>query len=103
MSQASSQPLHLTVTTIFSNLLNLKPAKIKQSENQFVKYKGNKYFLSPYVSESQKTIVNLPTRNILSHTDGLELNSNNQLVYGSYGNMAPFSEVSVNSSVKSVF
>lgn len=47
-----------TITGVFK----ANPAKIEQTDKQYVEYRDNLYLLSPYTVESQTTVVSEPCR-----------------------------------------
>ena len=49
--------LEFAIETVFTHSLRPYPAKITQSEKQFVEFVGNAYFLSPYTTKTQTTRV----------------------------------------------
>lgn len=68
------------------------PSEISQSENQLVKFIGNSYIFSPYLSKMQSTTLNLPNSNIESFTRVAPTNSADKtLTYGPYSDILPFS------------
>ncbi|XP_078488301.1 dolichyl-diphosphooligosaccharide--protein glycosyltransferase subunit 1-like [Ciona intestinalis] len=53
-----------TADEVFANALSPFPKEITQSQNQLVVYRGNHFYFSPYLSESQTTSVELPSSTI---------------------------------------
>lgn len=83
----SGQPLE--IEAVFTQLLTPYPTEILQSERQLVKYTGNHYFLSPYVTKSQTTKVKLPGGSIETYSKLKPVaQSNNEINYGPYENVA---------------
>jgi oligosaccharyltransferase complex subunit alpha (ribophorin I) len=92
----------LKVKAVFTELLEMYPAKITQLEEQRVRLTDNHYVLSPYHTVSQKTTVKLASSAVESYTR-LEPNSKKgeRIVYGPYKeipamSMAPMVIHSVN-------
>lgn len=81
---------------IMTQMLEPYPALIQQGEKQLVRYTGNHYVLTPYITTTQTTTVTLPSPNIetysrlkpTTHTD-------TSVTYGSYEGVAGFSVVSL--------
>lgn len=79
-----------------TQMLEPYPALIQQGEKQLVRYTGNHYVLTPYITTTQTTTVTLPSPNIetysrlkpTTHTD-------TSVTYGSYEGVAGFSVVSL--------
>ena len=72
------------------------PAEITQSENQLVKFSGNSYIFSPYMSKTQSTTFILPNAKIESFNRVSPTNSADKTItYGPYSNVAPFSSAKV--------
>ena len=77
------------IATIFTKSVLAHPASIGQSEKQLVRYFGNLYFYSPYKTVSQKTLVQLSSKNIESYTQVKPVSvSENQIQYGPNENIA---------------
>ncbi|KAL6074015.1 proteasome regulatory particle base subunit [Balamuthia mandrillaris] len=67
----SKGTLNLNVLYVFTHVLRPFPEKISQGEPQLVVYEqsGSHFFLSPYPSQSQKTVVKLPSGKTESHSE----------------------------------
>lgn len=83
--------------TVYSKSLTPYPSSITQKEKQLVRFIGNHYFYSPYLTNSQKTTVSLGTRNIETFTKLKPFShSDSTIHYGSYENIPSFSEDELN-------
>lgn len=58
IKKGSSQEFDVVAT--ITGAFKPNPAKIEQTERQYVEYVDNLYLLSPYVVESQSTVVSRP-------------------------------------------
>lgn len=65
---SDGNPNVIYIETVFSKALQPHPSHIGQSEKQLVRYFGQLYFFSPYKTASQKTTVQLSSRNVESYT-----------------------------------
>lgn len=85
---ASVSPV-IQVEAVFVRALIPYPVEITQAERQLVRYFGSAYFYSPYKTLSQKTIIHLASRSIESFTPlKPSVNSDTQIIYGPYENVA---------------
>lgn len=67
------------------------PTSIRQHEKQFVIYKDNLFFYSPYLTKTQTTSVKLSSNNILNHTEILPTNLKKEsILYGPYEDISAF-------------
>ena len=88
----SGQRTKVKVITAFTHLLVPYPTHIQQGESQLIKYFGNAYFYTPYLTKKQTT-------HIICYSDKLESFSivepvsvdNNIVTYGPYENVEPLS------------
>ena len=55
IKKGTSQEFDVVAT--FTDVFKANPAKIEQTERQYVEYTDNLYLLSPYVVESQTAVV----------------------------------------------
>uniref|UniRef100_A0A3Q0KK07 Dolichyl-diphosphooligosaccharide--protein glycosyltransferase subunit 1 n=1 Tax=Schistosoma mansoni TaxID=6183 RepID=A0A3Q0KK07_SCHMA len=93
LGKPSTQQIHLFVDYVLTELLEPRPAEIHQADKQFVKFSGNTYFYSPYLTDNQLTYIHLPKGQLLTHTATSippVINGNN-LVYGAYESRPAFS------------
>lgn len=89
--------LSLVSDAVFTKALEPYPSAITQPENQFVKYFGNLYYYSPYTVVSQKTILDVGSKNIESFTKEKPFaQAEGSLNYGPYANIAPFTHKELN-------
>jgi oligosaccharyltransferase complex subunit alpha (ribophorin I) len=78
-----------SVEAVFARALVPYPVSITQAERQLVRYFGSAYFYSPYKTLTQKTIIHLATGGVESFTQlKPSINSDKQIVYGPYENIA---------------
>ncbi|XP_050343635.1 dolichyl-diphosphooligosaccharide--protein glycosyltransferase subunit 1 [Nymphalis io] len=83
--------------SVYTKALQPFPTAITQQEDQLVKYNGNLYFYSPYTVVSQKTNVVLNTKSVESFTKIKPFSQQDgSITYGSYSNIAPFTEKELN-------
>ena len=95
-SLASDQSVTIVVETVFTHAIFPFPKEITQNERQLVQFTGNAYVLSPYPCKTQSTTVHLPTSSVESFTRVAPANVNDKdIVYGPYGDIAPFSNAKV--------
>jgi len=81
----------ITLTLVFSHVLSHLPEKIKQKENAYVVYEGNRFTNSVYATKKQHTKVNVASEKIRSYTkDGFETLTGKKLKYGTYENVPAF-------------
>ncbi|CAH2102917.1 unnamed protein product [Euphydryas editha] len=87
----------ITTESVYTKALQPFPTAITQQEDQLVKYNGNLYFYSPYNVASQKTNVIINTKSVESFTKVKPFSQQDgTIVYGTYANIAPFSEKELN-------
>uniref|UniRef100_F1L248 Dolichyl-diphosphooligosaccharide--protein glycosyltransferase subunit 1 n=1 Tax=Ascaris suum TaxID=6253 RepID=F1L248_ASCSU len=82
------------------------PAKITQSEAQFMLYKGSAHVASPYVVTKETTVIQLAPGKLLSHTTVTPTKTDSgKITYGPYTDQKPFtvSEIKVHSENNSPF
>ncbi len=67
------------------------PSEIKAKEHQFMKYTGNAYFFSPYLTKEMKTTITLGSSEVTSEFAAPEPNSlkSSTAVLGPYKDVAP--------------
>lgn len=83
----------ITVEYVFANALVPYPSSITQKERQLVRYFGNHYFYSPYVTTKQTATVALKSKSIESYTKLQPVaQSDATIVYGPYKDIAPLTE-----------
>lgn len=79
------------MTSAFTEVLTPLPSKITQTEKQYVKFFDNIFFTTPYITESQKTIVKLSTSSIISFTKYEPyVQRGSILSYGPYRDINPY-------------
>lgn len=79
----------LFIETVFTKSLVPYPTEIQQSDRQLVRYFGNAYFYSPFKTLSQKTTVQLSSKNVESYTTVKPSSqSDSTIIYGPYENIA---------------
>ncbi|KAJ6649177.1 Dolichyl-diphosphooligosaccharide--protein glycosyltransferase subunit 1 [Pseudolycoriella hygida] len=82
----------LLVETVFTKSLLPYPTEIQQSEKQLVRYFGNAYFYSQFKTLSQKTTIQLSSKNVESYTSVKPSSqSDSTITYGPYENIAALS------------
>ncbi|XP_046961692.1 dolichyl-diphosphooligosaccharide--protein glycosyltransferase subunit 1 [Vanessa cardui] len=87
----------IATESVYTKALQPFPTAITQQEDQLVKYNGNLYFYSPYNVVSQKTNVILNTKSVESFTKIKPFSQQDgTIAYGSYSNIAPFTEKELN-------
>ncbi|CAH8538699.1 unnamed protein product [Schistosoma rodhaini] len=93
LGKPSTQQIHLFVDYVLTELLEPRPAEIHQADKQFVKFSGNTYFYSPYLTDNQLTSIHLPKGQLLTHTATSipPVTNGNNLVYGAYESRPAFS------------
>lgn len=101
-SKKKKSSVNLKLTAVFTDALEPYPAEIKQSEKQLVRFSESHYILTPYHTESQKTVVKLASSTIESYS---KLDPTSQrgssITYGPYKNIealsvSPFTVHSLN-------
>lgn len=84
--------LNLKVLAVFTGLLEPYPVEITQRESQLVLLKGNHFFDSPYLTESQKTTVKLSSSTIESYSKLEPTNSRGSTItYGPFKSIESYS------------
>uniref|UniRef100_A0A915B6B2 Dolichyl-diphosphooligosaccharide--protein glycosyltransferase subunit 1 n=1 Tax=Parascaris univalens TaxID=6257 RepID=A0A915B6B2_PARUN len=102
----SGAKVGVTVEYHLAQYLLPYPAKITQSEAQFMLYKGSAHIASPYVVTKETTIIQLAPGKLLSHTTVAPTKSDSgKITYGPYTDQKPFtvSEIKVHSENNSPF
>ncbi|XP_030855983.1 dolichyl-diphosphooligosaccharide--protein glycosyltransferase subunit 1 [Strongylocentrotus purpuratus] len=90
---AGGASVDVSIETVFTHILRPYPAKITQSEKQFVEFTGNAYFLSPYTTKTQTTKVVISSSNVESYSKVNPVSQNEDIItYGPYEDTAPMSE-----------
>jgi oligosaccharyltransferase complex subunit alpha (ribophorin I) len=89
----ADQSITLEIEVVHVHALRMYPTEITQGERQLVLYKTDVYYYSCYKTQTQKTIVTLPTDRAESYTQTPKpVSKNDQVItYGAYQNVAPFS------------
>ena len=91
-SLATGASVSLVVEVTLFNAIVPFPAEVTQNENQLVKFAGNSYIFSPYMSKTQSTSFTLPNSNIESFNRVNPTNSADKTItYGPYSDVAAFS------------
>lgn len=86
-SLEAGKAVTIDVETVFNRALKPYPAQIAQSEKQFVQFSGNAYFLSPYKTTTQTTVVNCPSSSIESFSKVKPATqAESSITYGPYEN-----------------
>lgn len=87
LTNPSANPV-LYIETIFTKSLTPHPTQITQTERQLVRYIGNAYYYSYYKTLTQKTTVQLASKNVESYTT-LKPSSHSEstITYGPYENI----------------
>ncbi|KAH3760450.1 dolichyl-diphosphooligosaccharide--protein glycosyltransferase subunit 1 [Pelomyxa schiedti] len=90
---AANATCTLNIVLAYSHLLTPVPKETKQNENQFIEYKDNHYFYSPYFTNLVVTNVKLPENSkAIRRTDPKPSQAeNNTIMYGPFEAIAPFS------------
>lgn len=84
----SANPV-LYVETVYTKSLIPHPTHIAQTDRQLVRYFGSAHFYSPYKTVSQKTTVQLASKNVESFTTVKPSSqSESTIIYGPYDNVA---------------
>ncbi|CAH8493791.1 unnamed protein product [Schistosoma turkestanicum] len=93
LGKPSTQQTHLFVDIVLTESLEPKPAEIYQADKQLVRFKGNALFHSPYLTDSQQTLVHLPKGRLLTHTYASlsPVVNGNDLVYAASDSRPAFS------------
>lgn len=87
ITSASTNPI-LYVETVYTKDLQPFPTQITQLERQLVRYFGNAHFYSPYKTITQKTTIQLASKNVESFTAVKpSSHSDTTITYGSYENI----------------
>ncbi len=88
-SLAAGKSVTVVVETIFVNAIKPFPESITQNEKQFVQFVGNVYVYTPYVSETQSTLVRVPSDKVESYTKiSPASSSDGEIRYGPYSDVA---------------
>ncbi len=88
-SLAAKKSATVIVDTVFINAITPFPESITQNEKQLVQFVGNVYMYSPYLSETQSTIVKIPGDKVESYTKVSPTSSSDgEIRYGPYSNVA---------------
>ncbi|CAG8561829.1 9463_t:CDS:2 [Paraglomus brasilianum] len=84
----AQEKITVEVKTVFTHILKPIPHEIPQNGKQYLLYIGNLYASNAYFSEKQRTIVNLPSPQLLSYTTVPEVTTKNdkQITYGFFNN-----------------
>jgi oligosaccharyltransferase complex subunit alpha (ribophorin I) len=83
----------LSLETIFTKGLVPYPNSITQKEKQLVRYFGNHYFYTPYLTTKQTTTVTLSSRSVESYTKLKPVTqSDSTITYGPYNDVAPLTQ-----------
>lgn len=87
LPSASANPV-LYVETVLTKSLKPYPTHITQSERQLVRYFGSAHFYSPYKTVSQKSTLQLASKNIESYTTVKPSSQADTVItYGPYENV----------------
>ncbi|CAF1096714.1 unnamed protein product [Rotaria sordida] len=88
----AGQTITLEIEVVHAHALRMYPAEVTQTERQLVLYKTNAYYYSSYTTQTQKTVVTLPTDRAESYTQTPKPVAKNEqtITYGPYENIAPF-------------
>lgn len=88
LPSASANPV-LYVETVFTKSLQPYPTQITQAERQLVRYFGSAYFYSPYKTVTQKTTIQLASKNVESYTPVKPSSQSDTVItYGPHENVA---------------
>lgn len=83
----------ITLEEVLIKSLVPYPSSIAQKEKQLVRYFGNHYYYSPYVTQKQKTDVILASRNLENYSKLKPVTqSDTTIKYGPYGPIQPLTE-----------
>lgn len=83
----------VVVEYVLPKALTPYPSSITQKERQLVRYFGNHYFYSPYVTKKQTTTVNMNSRNIENHSKLKPVTQTDTSInYGPYMDIPALSE-----------
>jgi oligosaccharyltransferase complex subunit alpha (ribophorin I) len=90
----AGQTIILEIEVAHAHALRMYPTEITQAERQLVLYKTNAYYYSRYPTQTQKTIVTLPTDRAESYTQTPKpvAKSDQTITYGPYENIAPLTK-----------
>jgi oligosaccharyltransferase complex subunit alpha (ribophorin I) len=82
----------LDIEVVYARALRLYPSEITQGERQLVLYDTNAYYYSRYTTQTQKTVLTLPTNRAESYsqTPKPATKADQIITYGPYENSAPF-------------
>lgn len=82
----------LTLELLFTESLQPYPSRITQKERQLVRFFGNHYFYSPYITIKQSTTVMLYSKTAENYTKLKPVSTQDSTItYGPYNDIAPFS------------
>lgn len=82
----------LKVTTVLTNALEPYPAEITQREDQLVRFHDSHFFISPYVTETQKVTLKLASSTVESFTQLSPFSTRGSSIqFGPYLDVAPYS------------
>ena len=86
----AGQSLTIEIEVVHAHALRMYPLEITQGERQLVLYKTNAYYYSRYATQTQKTVVTLPTDRAESYTQTPKpvAKSEQTITYGPYENAA---------------
>ncbi|KAG5866212.1 hypothetical protein JTB14_035253 [Gonioctena quinquepunctata] len=83
----------ISVEEVLTRSLEAHPSSITQKEKQLVRYFGNHYFYTPYVTTKQKTDVILSSRSVENYTKLKPVTmSDTTISYGPYSSIQPFTQ-----------
>nr|AAW25729.1 SJCHGC00848 protein [Schistosoma japonicum] len=93
LGNPSTQQAHVFVDIALTELLEPRPSEIYQADKQFVKFRENAYFYSPYSTDTQLTHIRLPKGQLLTYsaTSIPPVINDNNIVYGPYESRPAFS------------
>ena len=93
----AGKEITVDVETSYSHSVHPYPTQITQSERQYVRFTGNVYFYSPYLTHTLTTVVSCASSTIESYTKEKPVSSSEKTItYGPYENVEPFKEVMCN-------
>lgn len=89
----SGRSTTVLLEAVYAKSLVPYPSSIAQKEKQLVRYFGNHYFYTPYITNKQKTELVLSSKNIESYTKLKPVSqSDSTITYGPYNSIQPFTE-----------
>ncbi len=89
----AGKQVNVDVETVYSHTLRPYPSQIAQAEKQYVQYTDNMYFLSPYKTTTQTTVVNCASSDIELYTKPAKA-ADSSITYGPFENQDAYAEVS---------